>query len=306
MRSLRESPSSRLSSAMATKVASGKLADVAGEKIGLLSGGSQAGSVKGADSDADAPVKVVYERHDPGCSWFCVVLYLLMGILTIAASSYGTFLWFSGEAYVRHPQLLMFANHPPPPPPNTKPPPPGSPLPPAPPPPPPPPSPPPPPRVDCESSVGDRKNGLYQQYNEECAAKEGVPFGCTSHRGCQFCAIAESRVDGGDYDLCDKWVCEKYGITGCKGMKRNKKAEKHVAEVGDCKADVGNRNAGRHLFVDWDCAEEEGLPSACSTPRKGPCRYCTLKSAEQMSGWPRCPKSVCKKWELDGKECAKH
>ena len=107
---------------MATKVASGKLADVAGEKIGLLSGGSQAGSVKGADSDADAPVKVVYERHDPGCSWFCVVLYLLMGILTIAASSYGTFLWFSGEAYVRHPQLLMFAN-PPPRPPNTKPPP---------------------------------------------------------------------------------------------------------------------------------------------------------------------------------------
>ena len=47
----------------------GKLADVAGEKIGLLSGGSQAGSVKGADSDADAPVKVVYERHDP-MRWF--------------------------------------------------------------------------------------------------------------------------------------------------------------------------------------------------------------------------------------------
>ena len=50
-----------------------------------------------------------------------------------------------------------------------------------------------------------------------------------------------------------------------------------MAEVGDCKADVGNRNAGRHL-VDWDYFErvavgvfhpEEGTLSVLHVEERG-------------------------------------
>ena len=231
-----------------------------------------------------------------------------MGVLLIVGSSYSTYVWFTGTVYVRHPSLLMFANRPPPPPPSESPPPPHSPAPPNPLHPPPPPSPPPPPKVDCDSSHGDRKNGLYQQYNKECSAKEGVPGGCQT-KTCQFCSIEGSAADNGDYDRCAKWVCDKYSITGCDGVKRDKKKESQGREnkdVGDCKADVGNRNAGRHLFLDWDCAEDEGIPSACQTPGKGPCRFCVLKNGNEMSGWPTCPHAVCKQWDIQSKECTKH
>ena len=160
--------------------------------------------------------------------------------------------------------------------------------------------------MDCESSIGDRKTGLYQQYNRACAQKEGVPAGCTPTRGCQFCAIEKSQADTGVFERCDAWVCDKYGVTGCHGVKRDVKKEKGKANVGTCKADVGNMNAGRFAYIDWDCAEAEGVPSACQTPGKGPCRFCLLKDAGGMTGWPTCPHEVCKKWELDTGKCSKH
>jgi hypothetical protein len=313
-----------------------------GEKRRLLGSSSAT-----EDDEPGDRVRLVYARHDPGCSWLFVATCALMGVATMAGATYGTFLWVTGTAYVRHPALLMFANRPPPPPPATAlpAPPPGagddlgpedgdlggatdgddgaspssdddddaSRLPPsprapkAPKAPPAPPFPPPPPKVDCESSVGDRRNGLYQQYNHECSLREGVPHGCTPHRGCQFCAVdGTPAMSGGDYEMCDKWVCEKYGMTGCKGLKLDKKAaKKERADVGDCKADVGNRKSGRHTFVDWDCAGEEGLPSGCETPGKGPCRFCVLRSGEPMVGWPKCPAAVCEAWDIEKKECAK-
>lgn len=266
------------------------------EERGVSSGGASASGSR----------RPRYAPHDPGCSWVFVTTYLLMGVLLVVGSSYTTYLWFSGTAFVRHPSLLMFANRPPPPPPNQSPPPPHAPHPPVPPPPTPPPSPPPSPKVDCESSHGDRRNGLYQQYNEECAQSEGVPGGCTNDLGCQFCSIEGSGTDNGEFDRCTGWVCEKYSITGCHGVKLDAKSEIEKAEVGDCKADVGNRNAGRHTFVDWACSDDEGIPSACQTPGKGPCRFCVLTNGQPMTGWPVCPHAVCKKWDLPAKQCLKH
>ena len=88
--------------------------------------------------------------------------------------------------------------------------------------------------------------------------------------------------------------------------KRDVKKEKGKADVGDCEADVGNMNAGRYAYVDWDCAEDEGVPSACQTPKKGPCRFCLLRDGTPMTGWPTCPHEVCKHWELDAGKCLKH
>jgi hypothetical protein len=160
--------------------------------------------------------------------------------------------------------------------------------------------------VDCESSIGDRRNGLYQQYNRMCLQKEGVPAGCTPTRGCQFCAIEKSEKDTGLFERCDAWVCDKYGVTGCHGVKRDVKKEKGKADVGDCEADVGNINVGRYAYIDWDCAENEGVPSACQTPKKGPCRFCLLRDGTPLTGWPTCPHEVCKHWELDAGKCLKH
>jgi hypothetical protein len=282
-----------------------------GEKLGLLSGGSLSepgGSGDGSDgSDDGGGVRAYGRRVIGGCSWLCVVLYFVSAVATSLLCAYVTVVWFTGTAYSRHPSLLVFAQRPPPPPPHPSPPPPTQSPPPQPPPPPPPPSPPPPPKVDCESTVGDRANGLYQQYNEECTQSEGVPGGCTSKKGCQFCAIAHSNADEKDNGVarCDAWVCAKYGVTGCVGVRRNKKAERTQAEVGDCKADVGNRNAGRHTYLDWDCAGHEGIPSACQSPGKGPCRFCVLTDGAPQVGWPTCPKVVCTKWKLKKQQCSR-
>jgi len=292
----------RLSSPFAMSKKSGKLSDVAGEKVALLSGTSSDGD----EDEDDVAVTIEYEKVECGFSWLCVVMYFLIACVFIGAGVYATFLWYTGTVYSTYPSLIVLTHKPPPPPPLPSPPPPRKSPPPHPPPPPPPPSPPPPPKVDCESTVGDRKTGLYQQYNEECTQKEGVPLGCTSQKGCQFCSIAHSKAEkNGDSDMprCDSWVCYKYSVTGCQGVKLNKRAERKEAEVGDCKADVGNRKAGRHSYVDWDCAGNEGLPSACQTPGKGPCRFCVLTDGAPMVGWPSCPRAVCKKWKLKNKQC---
>ena len=286
---------------------SSKLADVSGETTELLRGRDGASARTSSDEESGvSTTRVGRPRDHLEWSWAFVASYAAFGTLVVVAVTYSTYLWYSGTAYVRHPALLMFAQHPPPPPP----PPPFAPPPPppdaSPPPPPRPPSPPPPPKVDCESSIGDRKTGLYQQYNRACAQKEGVPAGCTPSRGCQFCAIEKSQADTGVFERCDAWVCDKYGVTGCHGVKRDVKKEKGKADVGTCKADVGNMNAGRFAYIDWDCAEAEGVPSACQTPGKGPCRFCLLKDAGAMTGWPTCPHEVCKKWELDTGKCSKH
>ena len=196
-----------------------------------------------------------------------------------------------------------------PPPPNPPPSPPPFPPPPPPNPPPPhphhPPKPPPPPLVDCDASHGDRATGLYQQYNPQCTADEGVPANCVGTEGCQFCHLEESRAaKGGSTEKCSAWVCAKYDVTGCKGIHRNKKAEKKHFDIGDCSNDVGNRNVGRHVFRDWDCASEEGVPSACQKPGKTPCRMCMLKSADDpVKGWPYCPSVVCDDLNIKRHEC---
>ena len=196
-----------------------------------------------------------------------------------------------------------------PPPPNPPPSPPPFPPPPPPNPPPPhphhPPKPPPPPLVDCDASHGDRATGLYQQYNPQCTADEGVPANCVGTEGCQFCHLEQSRAaKGGSTEKCSAWVCAKYDVTGCKGIHRNKKAEKKHFDIGDCSNDVGNRNVGRHVFRDWDCASEEGVPSACQKPGKTPCRMCMLKSADDpVKGWPYCPSVVCDDLNIKRHEC---
>lgn len=287
-----------------------KPADVSGETAELLRGRD------GASSDEEAGVTTRRGRprhapHDLEWSWAFVASYAAFCALVVVGVTYSTYLWYTGTAYVRHPALLKFAQKPPPPPPPPPlapplPPPHPSPPPPPPPHPSPPPPPPPPPKVDCESSIGDRRNGLYQQYNRACAQKEGVPAGCTPTRGCQFCAIEKSEADTGAFVRCDAWVCDTHGVTGCNGVKRDVKKEKVKADVGDCEADVGNMNAGRFAYVDWDCAEREGVPSACQTPGKGPCRFCLLKDGTPMTGWPTCPHDVCTKWEIDANKCSKH
>ena len=168
-----------------------------------------------------------------------------------------------------------------------------------------PPKPPPPPLVDCDASHGDRATGLYQQYNPQCTADEGVPANCVGTEGCQFCHLEESRAaKGGSTKKCSAWVCAKYDVTGCKGIHRNKKAEKKHFDIGDCSNDVGNRNVGRHVFRDWDCASEEGVPSACQKPGKTPCRMCMLKSADDpVKGWPYCPSVVCDDLNIKRHEC---
>ena len=261
--------------------------DVAGESTGLLSG---------EDNDE-------YEKVECGYSWICVICTVLVCFSLMGGMVFFTYLYVIGEVYQTVPVLLVFADRPPPPPPLPPPPPPTKSPPPSPPPPPPPPSPPPPPKVDCDSTVGDRSNGLYQQYNPECKQAEGVPGGCVGEKGCQFCALEKSNSDNGENDRCDPWVCSKYGVTGCKGIKRNAKKERKEYDVGDCIADVGNRKAGRHSFRDWDCAGTEGIPSACQKPGKTPCRYCVLKHGSPMQGWPACPSVVCKKWEHKMSEC---
>ena len=141
---------------------------MAGERVALLAMSGE------SNASSDDDVKE-YEKVECGCSWLCVVGLFLLSAAAIAAVGYVTFVWFTGTMFVRHPQLLTFAQPPPPPPPNPMPPPPLKSPPPYPPPPPPPPSPPPPPKQDCDSTIGDRTNGLFQQYNAECTAREGVP-----------------------------------------------------------------------------------------------------------------------------------
>jgi hypothetical protein len=196
-----------------------------------------------------------------------------------------------------------------PPPPRAPPSPPPFPPPPPPNPPPPhphhPPKPPPPPLVDCDASHGDRATGLYQQYNPQCTLDEGVPANCVGSEGCQFCHLEKSRAaKGGSTEKCSAWVCAKYDVTGCKGIHRDAKAEKKQFDIGDCSNDVGNRNVGRHVFRDWDCANEEGVPSACQKPGKTPCRMCMLKSADDpVNGWPYCPSVVCEDLNIKKHEC---
>ena len=81
-----------------------------GEKRRLLGSSSAT-----EDDEPGDRVRLVYARHDPGCSWLFVATCALMGVATMAGATYGTFLWVTGTAYVRHPALLMFANRPPPP-----------------------------------------------------------------------------------------------------------------------------------------------------------------------------------------------
>ena len=169
---------------------SSKLADVSGETTELLRGRDGASARTSSDEESGvSTTRVGRPRDHLEWSWAFVASYAAFGTLVVVAVTYSTYLWYSGTAYVRHPALLMFAQHPPPPPP----PPPFAPPPPppdaSPPPPPRPPSPPPPPKVDCESSIGDRKTGLYQQYNRACAQKEGVPAGCTPSRSSPTTAV---------------------------------------------------------------------------------------------------------------------
>ena len=190
-----------------------------------------------------------------------------------------------------------------PPPPN--PPPPNPPPPPPPPSPNPPPNPPPPPKVDCDSSHGDRATGLYQQYNHKCTRSEAVPAGCVGDDGCQFCHIEDSpAAESGATKMCSSWVCDKYGITGCQDVPRDVAKEAVHYDIGDCHVDIGNRNVGRYVFRDWNCANDEGAPSACQRAGETPCRLCMLKStAEPLDGWPYCPKAVCHHWHLDTGDC---
>ena len=214
--------------------------------------------------------------------------------------------------YARHGSSFggMFGTTPAaPPPPRAPPSPPPFPPPPPPNPPPPhphhPPKPPPPPLVDCDASHGDRATGLYQQYNPQCTLDEGVPANCVGNEGCQFCHLEKSHAaKDGSTEKCSAWVCAKYDVTGCKGIHRDKKAEKKQFDIGDCSNDVGNRNVGRHVFRDWDCANEEGVPSACQKPGKTPCRMCMLKSADDpVNGWPYCPSIVCEDLNIKKHEC---
>ena len=76
-----------------------------GEKRRLLGSSSAT-----EDDEPGDRVRLVYARHDPGCSWLFVATCALMGVATMAGATYGTFLWVTGTAYVRHPALLMFAN----------------------------------------------------------------------------------------------------------------------------------------------------------------------------------------------------
>ena len=172
-------------------------------------------------------------------------------------------------------------------------------------PPPPPPSPPPPPKVDCDSSHGDRATGLYQEYNHKCTRSEAVPAGCVGDDGCQFCHIEDSPAAEADTgNLCSSWVCEKYGITGCHGVPKNAAKEAVHYDIGDCKVDIGNRNVGRYVFRDWNCANDEGAPSACQAVGETPCRLCMTKSIDDtLDGWPYCPKAVCHHWHMDSDEC---
>ena len=146
---------------------------------------------------------------------------------------------------------------------------------------------------------------MYQQYNPQCTVDEGVPANCVGTEGCQFCHLEKSHAaKGGSTEKCSAWVCAKYDVTGCKGIHRNKKAEKKHFDIGDCSNDVGNRNVGRHVFRDWDCASEEGVPSACQKPGKTPCRICMLKSADDpVKGWPYCPSVVCDDLNIKRHEC---
>lgn len=144
---------------------------------------------------------------------------------------------------------------------------------------------------------------MYQQYNPECTEDEGVPANCVGSRGCQFCHIENTpAASRGSTEKCSSWVCHKYDVTGCLGV-----AHRHVKkeyDVGDCKSDVGNRNVGRHVFRDWDCSNDEGVPSACQKPGKTPCRMCMLKSVDDpLEGWPYCPKAVCEFMDIESKEC---
>ena len=203
---------------------------------------------------------------------------------------------------------IFGADPPPAPPPPPSPPPSPSPPPPAPPPPPPPkpPHPPPPPKVDCDASHGDRSTGLYQQYNPDCLKDEGVPGGCVGEDGCQFCHIADSDAakSGAATHRCSQWVCEKYEVTGCKGMSRDETREKKTYDIGDCSTDVGNIDAGRYAFRDWECANDEGVPSACQDPGSTPCRLCMVKSTDDpLDNWPYCPSVVCKDKGLPEHEC---
>ena len=167
-----------------------------------------------------------------------------------------------------------------------------------------PPRPPPPPRVDCDASHGDRATGLYQQYNKHCTDDEGVPPNCVGTHGCQFCHLAGSQASksGSGTAKCSSWVCDKYEVSGCEGVETGAKEKKY--DLGDCSTDVGNRNAGRHVFRDWECADKEGVPSACQKPGETPCRMCMLKSVDDpMDGWPYCPAVVCDDLNIHAKEC---
>ena len=325
---------------MATGPRAAALSDVAGEQMALLPSGTSASSVF---SEEDEDVKVSTHDDDKAackCSWACVALYVVFAVSSAAVASHATYLWLDGTLFSTYPALLVFVEAPPPAPPPaptaplietpsgyadhtrvarghaakraaaseeaareraevmTPPPPPRLP------PPPPPPSPPPPPKVDCEASVGDRNVGRYQQYNEECTRTEGLPGGCYRRDGCQFCYIAGSKSEDDGIPKCEKWVCHKYDVTGCKGMKRDEKAERRkAAGVGKCKTNFGNRAAGRYTFADPACKEKEGIPSGCLDAGRSPCRFCVLTDGEKMEGWALCPTSVCKKWKLRTKQC---
>ena len=167
-----------------------------------------------------------------------------------------------------------------------------------------PPRPPPPPKVDCDASHGDRAIGLYQQYNKHCTDDEGVPSNCVGSHGCQFCHLAGSKAskEGSGTAKCSSWVCDKYEVSGCEGVETRSKEKKY--DLGDCSTDVGNRNAGRHAFRDWECANHEGVPSACQKPGETPCRMCMLKSVDDpMDGWPYCPPAVCDDLNIHATEC---
>lgn len=130
-----------------------------------------------------------------------------------------------------------------------------------------------------------------------------MPANCVGERGCQFCHLAETpAAKSGSTEKCTAWVCSKYDVTGCLGVAK-RSVKKHY-DIGDCKNDVGNRNVGRHVFRDWDCANDEGVPSACQKPGETPCRLCLLKSAEsKLEGWPYCPEAVCHFMNIDEEEC---
>lgn len=146
--------------------------------------------------------------------------------------------------------------------------------------------------------------GLYQQYNKHCTDDEGVPSNCVGSHGCQFCHLAGSKASkaGSGTAKCSSWVCDKYEVSGCEGVETRSKEKKY--DLGDCSTDVGNRNAGRHAFRDWECANPEGVPSACQKPGKTPCRMCMLKSVDDpMDGWPYCPPAVCDDLNIHATEC---